>query len=142
MTSNNSHERRSLTVSSEQLSRVRWGRVLVGGVVPHVGWNVALALLVVLGTEPSIETWLPALSNPGLVGPYGVWGVPITLIVFTWVVAAIVGRSVRTEDAGLHGLLIGLVAAIVGLTFGQFVVTFVLVAGAGWIGGKSSRIFA
>lgn len=129
----------SVTDSKAQFAQIKWGRVLVGGILPHVGWNVALPLLVVLGDEPSVATWLPALSNPGLVGPFGVWGVPILTIALAGVMGVLVGRTVDEDLARFHGLLVGLLAAIIGLAFGLFAVVFVLTTISGWVGGRISH---
>jgi hypothetical protein len=102
------------------LSKARWGRVLLASLVTHVA-NVAVAVLLIviytlLAVGPQREP-SGGITDP-LASQVATWPVPIlTLFAAAWVV-----RKVRPETAALHGLLVGLLVAVIFsvLYFGPF----------------------
>jgi hypothetical protein len=96
---------------SDLLTKIRWGRVLVAGLATHIANVVVAVLLIVIYTllaagpqrEPS------GGITDSLASQVATWPVPIlTLFAAAWVV-----RKVRPETASLHGLLVGLLVAVI-----------------------------
>jgi putative membrane protein (TIGR04086 family) len=128
-----------------ELSQVRWGRVLLTGVLVAILSTVLLYLVIaVYAASLAIQ----ARGQPDqaqiaqFVNQVAPWGGPILAILLTIGGAVWVARKVA-RGATLHGLLVGLVAAIslliVGLAFRRLdlvaLLTFVLMVAAGWLGG-------
>jgi putative membrane protein (TIGR04086 family) len=126
-----------------QFSQVHWGRVLLIGVL-------LVVLIFILNLV--LSSFFLAFLNWGRLDPY------ISIQVFTLITNVLVvlltvycalrvARKVESA-APLHGLLVGLVAALilflVGLIFsGGFdlmaIVPYVLMVAAGWLGGVLGR---
>lgn len=101
------------------LSNVKWGRTILAGITPHVVWNLMLVVSVTIGFQ---------------LDRYGPWNMLVLVPLLTLCVAVVVARSTR-PDATLHGVLVGLTSALIGLTFGLFPLQFVVTVAAGWLGG-------
>jgi hypothetical protein len=96
---------------TDLLTKVRWGRVLVAGLATHVANVVVAVLLIVIYTLLAVG---PQREPSGgitdsLASQVATWPVPIlTLFAAAWGV-----RKARPETASLHGLLVGLLVAII-----------------------------
>jgi putative membrane protein (TIGR04086 family) len=131
-------------------SDVQWRRVLLGGVIPTI-LTMVLVFLVILvyvfglaaqargqPDRTQIERFVSLVH----------WFEPVLAILLTVSSAAWVAHKAQRRT-GLHGLLVGLVVAILlpleGLAFGatlglRDLVSFVLTIAAGWLGSTwSSR---
>jgi hypothetical protein len=128
---------------TDLLSKVRWGRVLVAGMVTHVANVVVAVPLVVVYTLVAVG---PQREPSGgitdsLASQVATWPVPI----LTLSAAAWVARKVRPETASLHGLLVGLLVAVIFgvIYFGPFdlwgLLLFALMIAAGFVGGLIGR---
>lgn len=125
------------------LSKVRWGRVLLAGVVTHVANVVVAVLLIVIYTLLAVGPQRDpsgGITDP-LASQVATWPVPIlTLFAAVWA-----ARKAEPATAALHGLLVGfLVAVIFGvLYFGPFnlwgLLLFALMIAAGFVGGLLGR---
>lgn len=125
------------------LSKVRWGRVLLAGVVTHVANVVVAVLLIVIYTLLAVGPQRDpsgGITDP-LASQVATWPVPIlTLFAAVWA-----ARKAEPATAALHGLLVGfLVAVIFGvLYFGLFnlwgLLLFALIIAAGFVGGLLGR---
>lgn len=82
---------------------VRWDRVVPGGMAALLLTQLALAAL--------------ASIAPGLAADRQVWLVAGWATVWVGVCAALVALTVPARDAPRHGLLVGLAAALIALTF-------------------------
>lgn len=124
------------------LSSVRWGRILLASVATHVVNLVVTVLTVVVYAMVST---LPSGGEPDFVdqlaGGTATWGVPV----LTFFAAAWVARKVEAETTVLHGLLVGLLVAVIfGLAFFwpfdlATLVLFALMVAAGPLGGLVGR---
>jgi hypothetical protein len=131
------------------LSHVMWGRVLLSGLLIAI---LAAVLNVVLLWLASTVWGQPSLAHP-ITYQVASWGTYILAILLTVGGAVWVARTVKSE-APLHGLLVGLVAALIFLflnsSFTNFLGgayrgnldmlvmalgPFVLMVAAGWLGG-------
>lgn len=125
------------------LSRIRWGRVLLAGIAPHILWNIVLPVFVVFEDDPTFAAWVPWGATEGLINWFSVWGVYVVMFGATAAGAAVIGRTVPSDTAVVHGVLIGVVAASIALTFHPLgftaVALFVLTVTAGWIGQLLGR---
>jgi putative membrane protein (TIGR04086 family) len=118
-----------------QFSHVHWGRVL--------GTVVLIVILVYI-----LETVLALLAfhiwgqpdQRQIAFQVAIWSTVIVQLLLTGAGAVWVARKVERK-APLHGLLVGLVAALILLPLGKApidlvsLVTFVLTVAAGWLGG-------
>jgi hypothetical protein len=97
-------------------TQAKWVRVLLAGVAPHIVSGAVLT-----GTH-----------SPGAQGL-------LVLALLTLLAGAIVVRTVDPTIDAPHGMLVGLVAGLVGLRPGPLdlptLAVFGLTAGAGWLGG-------
>ena len=128
---------------TDLLSKVRWGTVLLAGLVTHAANVVVAVLLIVVYTllavgpqrEPS-----GGITDP-LASQVATWPVPI----LTLFAAASAARRAEPAAASLHGLLVGfLVATIFAvLSFGPFnvwgLLLFALMIAAGLVEGLIGR---
>ncbi len=124
------------------LSSVRWGRILLASIATHV---INLAVTVLAVVVYAMASTLPSGGEPGFVdqiaGGTATWGVPV----LTFFAAAWVPRKVEAETAVLHGLLVGLIVAVIfGLLFFwpfdlATLVLFALTVAAGCLGGLVGR---
>lgn len=102
------------------LSRVRWGRVLLAGLATHVASVVVAMLLVVVYTFLAVGP--QGEPSAGIIDPLAsqvaTWPLPI----LTFLAAAWAARRVEPATAALHGLLVGLLVALIFavLYFGPF----------------------
>jgi hypothetical protein len=93
------------------LSKVRWGRVLLAGLVTHVANVVVAVLLIVVYTFLAVG---PQREPSGgvtdsLASQVATWPVPIlTLFAAAWA-----ARRAKPAAAALHGLLVGLLVAVI-----------------------------
>ena len=125
------------------LSKVRWGRVLLAGLVTHVANVVVAVLLIVVYTllavgpqrEPS-----GGITDP-LASQVATWPVPIlTLFAAAWA-----ARRAEPATAALHGLLVGFFVAVLFSVFyfAPFdlwgLLLFALMIAAGFAGGLIGR---
>ena len=122
-----------------QFSQVHWGRVLLIGVL--------LAILILV-LNLVLSFLLLAFLNWGHLDPHSAirvfsWILAFLAILLTGYGALRVARNVESA-APLHGLLVGLVAALIYFLIGlassrRFdlvaLVPFVLMVAAGWLGG-------
>ncbi len=125
------------------VSNVKWGRVVLASIATHLA-NVVLVVVVVF-VSTILAVGLPVAPDQGSINErsaqIGTWGVPV-LTVFA---AAWVARAVEPRTATLHGVLVGLLVAIIfGLVFFwpfdlTTLVLFALTIGAGWLGGLTGR---
>ena len=127
---------------SANLSKVTWGRVLLAGIAAQVVAHVALVVLVFIATDPTFGVpWVvPDASLPQL----GTWFVAVLTAPPAFCAAALVARTVAARAAGLHGSLVGLVVAVIGLlTFWPpappMLAMLALAVAAGWLGGLAGR---
>lgn len=126
------------------LSRVRWGRVLLAGVATHVASVVVAVLLVVVYTFLAVGP--QGEPSTGLIDPLAsqvaTWPLPIlTFLAAAWAAR----RAEEPPTAALHGLLVGLLVALIFavLYFGPFsaggLALFALTLAAGFVGGLVGR---
>jgi len=125
------------------LSKVRWDRVLLAGVATNVANVVVAVLLIVaytlLAVGPQREP-RGGITDP-LASQVATWPVPIlTLFAAAWA-----ARKAEPATAALHGLLVGLLVAVIFgvLYFAPFdlwgLLLFVLMIAAGLVGGLIGR---
>jgi hypothetical protein len=133
-----------------QVSTIQWGRVwLASGMAAGLSFcaiaMVITAYAMVLGIQAQGAPDEAQISQ--FADQIGFWGGSILTLLLTIGAAAWATRKVET-GAGLHGALIGLLVAVIGLIlsliFGQGLnpwemVTFALTVGAGWLGGVLGR---
>ncbi len=110
--------------------------ILVGGIIGAYAFNLAIQAQ----GEPDSDK-IEAFANQ-----FTVWGAPTLAIVLTFFISLWVIRKIETQ-ATLHGLLIGLIAAVlsflIGLGFTEpldliTIAEFMLIIGAGWLGSLFS----
>ncbi len=131
-----------------QTSGLKWGRVVAAGVVATV-LAFAVVFLVVTVYAASLAARAQGTPNPDQIARFaegtGAWLGPVLALLFTAGAAWLVARSVASEAATRHGLVVGsvvgLIVAAVDLAFGGSfgagaLVGIVVTVGAGWIGGR------
>jgi hypothetical protein len=100
-------------------AQAKWVRVLLAGVAPHILSGAVLT----------------GIHSPGAQGL-------LLLALLTLLAGAIVALTVDPAADAPHGVLVGLVAGLVGLRPGPLdlpaLAAFGLTAGAGWLGGRLS----
>ena len=129
---------------------VRWTATLTAGVVVMACTLLATTLVV---TVYAFYLAFQARGAPDqeLISQFAArvapWLTPLLQVIFTLVAAALVSRRSRA-DPGVQGLLVGIITALVGflypIAFGGRpdlldAGYFVLVCGAGWLGGRLVR---
>jgi hypothetical protein len=108
------------------VATAQWRWIVLAACVPHLAWNLVLALLA--SVAPDFAT---------LAGPWVMTGVTVLLTVF-----AATGTTFAAEPSAAlrHGVLVGLVAALIGLAFTGLtpaaVAIFGLTVAAGAAGGR------
>ena len=130
---------------------LKWGRVVVAGVLATV-LAFAVVFLVVTVYAASLAAQAQGAPNPDQIARFaevtGAWLGPVLAVLFTAGAAWLVARSVASDVASRHGLvvgvLVGLIVAVIDLTFGGSfgvgaLVRFVLTVGAGWLGGRLGK---
>jgi hypothetical protein len=131
-------------IMKAHLSHVHWGRILLTGVLIVILVVILNTVLFVLASN----VWGPPSQNE-IVFQVNYWSTSLLAILLTVGGAIWVARTVESE-APLHGLLVGLVAALV-LFIGSPTITgayrgrldllmaalgtFFLMVAAGWLGG-------
>lgn len=123
------------------LSQVPWGRVLLTGVLVAV-FSMFLSFLVIIVYAITLGIQARGQPDQAQIRQFAPWCILILAILLTVGGAFRVARKVA-KGADLHGLLVGLVVAIivliVGLAFSRpdlvALVPFVLIVAAGWLGG-------
>ncbi|MGN6566198.1 MAG: hypothetical protein ACTHMU_26385 [Thermomicrobiales bacterium] len=108
------------------IATAQWRWIVLAACVPHLAWNLVLALLAYLAPDfaSAAGSWVMA-------------GVTILLTIF-----AATGTTFAAEPSAAlrHGVLVGLVAALIGLAFTGLtpaaVAIFGLTATAGAAGGR------
>jgi hypothetical protein len=95
---------------TDLLSKVRWGRVLVAGSATHVA-NVVVAVLLIF-VYALLAAGTQSGPSGGAIDPLArqiaTWPVPIlTLFAAAWA-----ARRAEPATAALHGLLVGLLVAV------------------------------
>jgi hypothetical protein len=134
-----------------RMSDLKWGRVVVAGVVATV-LAFAVVFLVVAVYAAGLAAQAQGAPDPDRIARFaegtGAWLGPALAFLFTAGAAWLVARSVASGAAGRHGLVVGLVVgltvAAVDLGFGGSfgvgaLVGFVLTVGAGWLGGRVGK---
>ncbi|HEY6411203.1 MAG TPA: hypothetical protein VIY29_27405 [Ktedonobacteraceae bacterium] len=131
-----------------ELAHVHWGRVLLTGVLVAI-LSIVLVFLVVTVYATILAIQVRGQPDQAQITRFAnqvyAWDIPTILVILLTIGgAAWVARKVEI-GATLHGLLVGLVAAIciliLGLAFGGgggwlgMLVIFVLTVAAGWLGG-------
>lgn len=124
------------------LSKVRWGRVLFAGVAVQFAVHVTLVVLVFAATDPTFG--FPEAVPDALLARLGAWSVLVLTPLLAAAGAAWVARTVEAGVASLHGLMVGLVVAAVGL--GIFwppgsapLAALATTVGAGWLAGRRGK---
>ena len=130
---------------------VRWGRVVVAGVVATV-LAFAVVFLVVAVYAASLAAQAQGAPDPDRIARFaegtGAWLGPVLALLFTVGAAWLVARSVASEAATRHGLVVGSVVGqivvAVDLGFGGAfgvgaLAGFLLTLGAGWLGGRLGK---
>ena len=130
-----------------QTSDSKWGRVVVAGVVATV-LAFAIVFLVATVYAASLAAQAQGAPDPDRIARFaegtGAWLGPVLVLPFTAGAAWLVARGVASEAATRHGLVVGLVVAVVDLALGGsfavgVLVRFVLTVGAGWMGGRLGK---
>jgi hypothetical protein len=130
---------------TNQLSQIRWWRVTWTALTVY-GASFILVFLIFTAYASYLafqargapdQTMIQAFANQ-----YAPWLGAITVVLFTFLRARWLASFVRA-DVQLHGLVLGVIVALVNLIFeggGAFsltsLLTAVLVIGAGWLGGR------
>ena len=127
-----------------QLSRIKWGRVVLTALAVYIASFLTVFLIVTvyasyLGFQARgapDQTLITAFANQ-----YAPWIGSISLIVFTILGAMWLARRVG-NTVELHGIVLGVLVSLVsfifdGLSVSTFV-TIVLTIGAGWLGSRLS----
>ena len=127
-------------------ARIRWGRILTGGILSEVG--VVVVLLAIIATYSYVIA--PGLSNADyerfgeLAGYYvaPAAGAVITFLVVLWVARPLTSGFIA------HGLLVGLVSVLLTIAFffmakpehrAMYLIAFALRLAAGYAGGRVAQ---
>ena len=125
---------------------IQWKRVAVGGIAPHAV-SLGILVLAIIGYSFVSAFQKPRTANQAALDQFTVLVstqvVPVLTILLTIVAAAWVVRVVEHETTTLHGVLVGLIVAGIGLTMGAFnemmLIRFILTILAGWFGARLGR---
>lgn len=124
------------------ITDLSWKRIVAGGVAAHAVAVGALVLAIVVNTilvvfstgSPSQES-ISAFNSVVGTQLFPLLSILLTAIAASWVV-----RRVDADTATLHGVGVGLFAAVIGLGFGAFdpsmLLRFVATVGAGVVGAN------
>src|SRR5260370_5979625 len=121
-----------------QCTRVHWGRILLTSIL-------VVILVIILNTVLSLlasQVWGPPSQAHQIAYLVASWSTFVLQLVLTVGCAVLAARKVES-GAPLHGLLVGLVVALIffPLSLGfrnpalVMLVSFVLTVAAGWLGG-------
>jgi uncharacterized protein YqgC (DUF456 family) len=125
------------------IAEMNWKRIAVGGIAPHaVSLGVLVLAIIVYSFVFTFQT--SGASNQVSLDQFTILVstqvIPVLTILLTVVAAAWVVRTVEPEMTTLHGILVGVIVAGIGLTFGALdvvmLVRFVLAILAGWLGAR------
>ncbi len=128
---------------TELLSKVRWGRVLLAGLVTHVANVVVVVLLIVVYTLLAVGPQRE--PSGGITDPLASQVATSPVPILTFFAAAWAARMAAPATGALHGLLVGLLVAVIFgvLYFGPFnlwgLSLFALMIAAGFVGGLIGR---
>lgn len=125
------------------ISGMKWKRIAVGGIAPHAV-SLGLLVLAIIVYSVVFAFQAPRAGNQASLDQFTVLVstqvVPVLTILLTIVAAAWVVRTVEPGTTTLHGVLVGVIVAGIGLTFGVLdivmMVRFVLTVLAGWLGAR------
>jgi hypothetical protein len=126
-----------------QAFNLKWGRVVVATVLAF-----AVVFLVITAYAASLAAQAQGAPDSDQIARFaegiGAWLGPVLALLFTAGAAWLVARSVASEAATRHGLVVGLIVAAVDRGFGGSfgagtLVGFVLTVGAGWLGGRVGK---
>ena len=132
---------------TNQLSQIRWWRVTWTALTVYAA-SFILVFLIVTAYATYLGFQARGAPDPTMIqefaNQYAPWIGPISLILFTLLGARWLASFVRT-DLQLHGLVLGVLVALVNLIFesmGAFslssLLITVLIVGAGWLGSRLS----
>ena len=126
---------------------LKWGRVVLATVLAFAVVSVVVAVY-----AASLAARAQGAPNPDQIARFaegtGAWLGPVLALLFTAGAAWLVARSVASEAATRHGLVVGsvvgLIVATVDLACGGSVgagarVGIVVTVGAGWLGGRLGK---
>jgi hypothetical protein len=130
---------------TNQLSQIRWWRVTWTALAVY-GASFILVFLIVTAYASYLAFQVRGAPDQTMIqqfaNQYAPWFGAITIVLFTLWGARWLASFVRA-DVQLHGLVLGVIVALVNLIFegvGAFsltsLLTAVLVIGAGWLGGR------
>jgi hypothetical protein len=130
---------------TNQLSQIRWWRVTWTALAVY-GASFILVFLIVTAYASYLAFQVRGAPDQTMIqqfaNQYAPWLGAITIVLFTLWGARWLASFVRA-DVQLHGLVLGVIVALVNLIFegvGAFsltsLLTAVLVIGAGWLGGR------
>ena|SRR5687767_11439696 len=130
---------------TNQLSQIRWWRVTWTALTVY-GASFILVFLIVTAYASYLAFQVRGAPDQTMIqqfaNQYAPWLGAITIVLFTLWGARWLASFVRA-DVQLHGLVLGVIVALVNLIFegvGAFsltaLLTAVLVIGAGWLGGR------
>ena len=130
---------------TSQLSQIRWWRVMWTALTVY-GASFVLVFLIVTAYASYLAFQVRGAPDQSMIqqfaNQYAPWLGVISLLLFTLLGAMWLASFVRA-DIQLHGLVLGLLVALVNLIFegtGAFslnlLLTTVLIIGAGWLGGS------
>lgn len=123
------------------LQDVRWGWVVAAGVAVHL-LQIALATVisVVAATALTLVTQGPPDAGwmERLIGMATLWTTPALTVLLTVVAGLWVAHRVRSGAALLHGVLVGVLVAVVGFSFWplnfETAALALMTVIAGWLG--------
>lgn len=127
---------------TNQLSQVKWGRVILTALVVYI-LSFVTVFIIVTGYASVLafqargapdQIMIQAFANQ-----YAPWIGAISLVIFTFLGARHVARRVDVA-LPLHGIVVGVLASLVNLIFDGFgvisLITLILTIGAGWLGSR------
>jgi hypothetical protein len=132
---------------TNQLSQIRWWRLTWTALTVYSA-SFLLVFLIVTAYASYLGFQARGAPDPSMImefaNQYAPWFGPISLILFTLLGTRWLASFVRT-DTQLHGLVLGVLVALVNLIFegiGAFnlssLLITLLIVGAGWLGGRLS----
>lgn len=125
------------------ITDLHWKRIIAGGIATHLIAIGALIAAIVLNTV-LVAFGTGAAPDQGYLSEFntfvGTQIFPLLIILLTVLTSAWVVRRVDSDTAIIHGIVVGLLVAIIGLWFGVFdllmVIRFGATIGAGVLGAK------
>jgi hypothetical protein len=122
---------------------IRWKRIVVGGLAPHV-LSIALLIVAIITYTILVAFGTGGEPDQGSLDQFntlfGTQLFPVVTILLTIVAAAWVVRAADQQSIIAHGFVVGLLVAVIGLAFGaldlMMVIRFVITVAAGVLGAK------